>query len=82
MTPEQEAKHVKEIIDNPAYIAAIARVKGEYFSQWVDTKWFQKRKREHIHKMMQVVVEFEAELQSALNAGLASAKNKPKIDKS
>jgi hypothetical protein len=80
MTPEQEAKHVKEIIDNPAYQAAIARVKGNYYSDLVDSGYFQRRKREYIYKMMRVIVDFEVELRRALNDGLIAAKNKPKIE--
>lgn len=78
MTPEEEAKYVKEIMQNPAYQAAIARVKGDYFSQWADTGPFQRRKREYLHKMIKVVLDFEGELQRALNDGLAAARNKPK----
>lgn len=80
MSPEEEALEAKRILDNPAFQSALARVKGNYFSEWVDSKWFQFRKREYIYKQIKSVVEVEAELQEALHSGLMAAKNRPKGD--
>lgn len=81
MSPEQEAILAQEVLKNPAYQSAIARVKGQYFSDWADTKWFQFKKREKIWALMRAVIELESEFQFALNEGAIAAKNKPKDDK-
>ena len=80
MTPQEEGYLAKELTDHPAFQAAVAKVKGEYFSEWVDTKWHQRRKREHLYKMMNAVVQLEMELKVAIENGIMAAKNMPSSD--
>lgn len=50
------------LMTNPAYQAAIARVKARIFDQWSNTGLFQRKERIELWRLSRVVGDFEREL--------------------
>lgn len=55
--------HAEALISNPAYQAAITRIKARIFDQWTKTGAFQSKERKDLWRLSRVVNDFEQELE-------------------
>lgn len=55
--------HAEALVTNPAYQAAITRMRARLFDNFGATGIFQRRKREELWKMKRVIDDFEQELE-------------------
>jgi hypothetical protein len=55
--------HAETLLSNPAYRAALTRIKARLYEGFGATGIFQKRKREELWKMQRVIDDFEQELE-------------------
>ena len=72
MTPEEEMRRgqqAEQVLCNPEFQRAITHVKAKIFDQWCATKFFQRRKREELWKMMRIAEDFEVQLEKAVSGG-------------
>ena len=62
--------HAQTLTTNPAYEAAIARMKADLFGQFGSTGIFQRRKREELWKMIRLLDSFELKLEAMMSDAL------------
>lgn len=61
----------EQMLNNPAYIEAFKRVESSLFEEFKKTgsSFFGRRKREHLHKKIQVVSEVRQQIETMLGSG-------------
>lgn len=58
--------HAESLVNNPAYQAAMIRLKAKLFDQFGSSGIFQRRKREELWKMKRVLDDFENQLNTMM----------------
>lgn len=66
--------HAQSLVTNPAYQAAMTRMKARLFDQFGSTGFFERRKREELWKMKRLLESFEQEIETMISDA-ALAKN-------
>jgi len=61
--------HAETLASNPAYQAAITRIRARLFDSFGSTGFFQRRKRDEIWRMKRVIDDFEQELEIMIRDG-------------
>lgn len=74
--------HAKTLTTNPAYQAAIARIKARIFEQWANTGFFQRKERKELWRLMRTVGDFEKELELMMRDGQIAQKDLKRTEKS
>lgn len=65
-------KYAEQLLNNPAYQAALTAIKGDLFEQFSrKTVWSGKRKRENIYKQMQAINALEDKVTKFVSNGKA-----------
>lgn len=65
----------QELVTHPAYIAAIARLRARLFEQFGRTGLFQRRKREGLWHRIQLLDDFEQELELMIRDGYLASQD-------
>lgn len=73
--------HAESLLANPAYQAAMMRLKAGLFEQFGDTGLFQKRKREALWRMTRVAEKFESELEQMIRDASIAKEDLKQLEK-
>ena len=63
-------EQAEALVTNPAFIAAMTRVKARIFEQWADTGIFQSKERKDLWRMQRIVDDFEKELRLMIESAI------------
>ena len=74
-------EQVELIVSNPAYQAAIARMKANLFSSFERTTFFDRRERHAIWRMIKTITNFEEELEVMLRDAHMAKEDLQRIEK-
>jgi hypothetical protein len=67
---QQMSMQAQQVVGNPAYIAAVAAVRGFYTESMINTKPDEAAQREHLHRCIHAL----SDVQTALTAFIESGK--------
>lgn len=67
--------HAETLTTNPAYQAAITRIKAKVFDQWTRTGFFQSKERKDLWRLSRAVDEFEQQLELMMRDGNIAKEN-------
>jgi len=70
--------HATVLTTNPAYQAAIARIKAGLFDSWTNTGLFQSKERKEHWRMCRIVSAFEKELELMIRDASIAKQDLPK----